>query len=211
VDSEQAKVLNSEVTVAILAGGKSARFGSDKALATIPGEPISFLERAVVVARAVADQVIVIGPTRPGVDRLDLRFVPDRFPGEGPAGGVITALVGVATARLVVLACDQPLIAPLDLIALLEDGRGHPAVAFASSDGYLQPLPCYLDVATCRDMAISAFDSGSRSLREILQTCGVASIPSDRNGRLADIDTVDDYHALADSAAPGRRDGPDSV
>jgi molybdopterin-guanine dinucleotide biosynthesis protein A len=211
VDSEQAKVLNSGVTVAILAGGKSARFGSDKARATVPGEPTSFLERAIEVARAVAEQVVVIGPERPGLNYPDLQFVPDRFPGEGPAGGVITALASVATARLIVLACDQPLILPLDLTALLEGGRGHPAVAFASGDGNLQPLPCYLEVAACRDKAIIAYGSGARSLREMLEACDVVSIHSGRDGRLTDIDTADDYQALVDSIAPARRDGSDSV
>jgi molybdopterin-guanine dinucleotide biosynthesis protein A len=210
VNGEQSKVLNSDVTVAILAGGKSSRFGSDKALAPVPGELQTFLVRAAEVARAVADEVIVIGPERAGLEGPKLRFIPDQFPGEGPAGGIITALSCVATGRLIVLACDQPLIASTDLTALLEGAEDHPAVAFASRDGGIQPLPCLFDVAACRDKAISAFQAGTRSLRGMLAFCGLESINVGGDRRLTDIDTVDDYRALADSIAASGMDGPTS-
>jgi molybdopterin-guanine dinucleotide biosynthesis protein A len=66
---------------AVLAGGQSSRFGSDKALAALGGRTL--LERAVAALEAQCDSVIVVG-------RGD---VPDRpRPGMGPLGGINAAL-----------------------------------------------------------------------------------------------------------------------
>lgn len=66
---------------AVLAGGQSSRFGSDKALAQLGGR--SLLDRAVASLEAQCDGVIVVG-------RGD---VPDRpRAGMGPLGGINAAL-----------------------------------------------------------------------------------------------------------------------
>ena len=66
---------------AVLAGGQSSRFGSDKALAALGGQTL--LARAVASLEAQCDGVIVVG-------RGD---VPDRpRPGMGPLGGINAAL-----------------------------------------------------------------------------------------------------------------------
>ncbi len=66
---------------AVLAGGQSSRFGSDKALAALGGQTL--LARAVASLEAQCDRVIVVG-------RSD---VPDRpRAGMGPLGGINAAL-----------------------------------------------------------------------------------------------------------------------
>ena len=66
---------------AVLAGGQSSRFGSDKALAALGGQTL--LARAVASLEAQCDEVIVVG-------RGD---VPDRpRSGMGPLGGINAAL-----------------------------------------------------------------------------------------------------------------------
>ena len=71
---------------AVLAGGRSTRFGSDKALAELGGRTL--LERAVEALEALCDAVVVIGrdtapaPTLPDWPRA----------GMGPLGGIAAAL-----------------------------------------------------------------------------------------------------------------------
>ncbi len=71
---------------AVLAGGQSSRFGSDKALADLGGQTL--LARAVQALEAQCDAVIVVGretapaPTLPDWPR----------PGMGPLGGIAAAL-----------------------------------------------------------------------------------------------------------------------
>jgi len=66
---------------AVLAGGQSSRFGSDKALAALGGQTL--LARAVASLEAQCDSVIVVG-------RGDIADRPR--PGMGPLGGINAAL-----------------------------------------------------------------------------------------------------------------------
>jgi len=103
---------------AVLAGGRSSRFGSDKALAELDGTPL--IELAVRALGAACGQVIVVGRTGhlvPGV--------PDwPAPGMGPLGGIAGALRHAAdNGFAAVLTCgvDSPLL-PGDLAARLAPG-----------------------------------------------------------------------------------------
>ena len=63
--------------------------GRNKALLRARGEPlVSIVARS--VAEAAGNIAIVGDPAIYG--GLGLRVVPDRYPGEGPLGGIITAL-----------------------------------------------------------------------------------------------------------------------
>ena len=74
----------------VLAGGGSTRFGQDKALADIDGEPMLLRMRALL--RRVATDVHVIAPLRKYAS-LGVTGVPDRWEGQGPLAGIITALL----------------------------------------------------------------------------------------------------------------------
>ena len=71
---------------AVLAGGQSSRFGSDKALAVLDGRTL--LDLALARLGAWCAEVVLVGRTEPGV-----RCVPDwPRPAMGPLGGVAAAL-----------------------------------------------------------------------------------------------------------------------
>lgn len=90
---------------AVLAGGASRRMGTDKALISRDG--VTLVEGAVAALRAAdADPVVVIGGDRAALEALHLDVVDDRWPGEGPLGGIITALRHVETDIVAVLSCD---------------------------------------------------------------------------------------------------------
>jgi molybdopterin-guanine dinucleotide biosynthesis protein A len=96
-------------TVAILIGGDSSRMGADKATFDIDG--VAMANR---VARAAADagasEVLLIGGTQARAKKLNGVWKKDSFPGEGPLGGVITALKASQHDTVVVLSCDMPFI-----------------------------------------------------------------------------------------------------
>lgn len=95
---------------AVLAGGRSTRFGSDKALAEIAGRTL--LSRAVEALSAWCDHVAVVGRETAPAPTL-----PDwPAPGAGPLGGVAAALNhALDTGYESVLTCG------VDSIALPED------------------------------------------------------------------------------------------
>jgi len=92
---------------AVLAGGQSRRFGSDKALAILGGAPL--IEHAIAALSAQTDAVIVCG--REWGD-----WVADRpAPGLGPLGGINAALHCAAERgfdAVLTLPCDTPLVPP---------------------------------------------------------------------------------------------------
>jgi molybdopterin-guanine dinucleotide biosynthesis protein A len=96
---------------AVLAGGRSSRFGSDKALAELRGKPL--LRHAAEALAAQCDSVIVCGRDWP-----DLVSVPDRpTPDLGPLGGLNAALHHAADNgfdAVLSVGCDTPLL-PHDL------------------------------------------------------------------------------------------------
>lgn len=73
---------------AVLAGGMSTRFGSDKALAVLDGRTL--LERAVASLKALCDAVVIVG-------RTDSDLAPAIAdwprPGMGPLAGLAAALI----------------------------------------------------------------------------------------------------------------------
>ncbi len=71
---------------AILGGGQSSRFGSDKALALHQGRAL--IDHALDALRPHAEALVVVGRDWPGVTRIE--DLPE--PGLGPLGGLLGAL-----------------------------------------------------------------------------------------------------------------------
>lgn len=105
-----ARATTEPLSAAVLAGGMSRRMGTDKALLPLrPGDPPL---AAVVLERvaAVADEVFVVSPARPGYDGFGVPVVPDRWAETGTLGGIATALAVAAHEHCLVVACDLPFL-----------------------------------------------------------------------------------------------------
>jgi molybdopterin-guanine dinucleotide biosynthesis protein A len=105
---------NSERRVAgyVLAGGGSTRFGRDKALAEFAGEPI--LTRMMELMQGVALGVKVVAAAGKYGD-AGAEILEDRWPGEGPLGGIVTALLNTqqqdaAYKWNLIVSCDMPFL-----------------------------------------------------------------------------------------------------
>lgn len=108
---------------AILAGGQSRRFGSDKALAVWEGQPL-IVHAAAVLARH-SDEVIVCGRSHSPLTLTHLRDRP--APGLGPLGGLCAALHYAAEAghdAVLSLGCDMPRLDARLLDRLCRPGPG---------------------------------------------------------------------------------------
>lgn len=99
--------------------------GTDKARFEVDG--VMMAER---VARAAHDagasEVLVIGGTQARAKGIDAVWKKDSYPGEGPLGGVITALKAAQNDAVVVLSCDMPFLTSsviTSLVAALPDAQ----------------------------------------------------------------------------------------
>lgn len=98
-----------QFTVAVLIGGDSSRMGTDKATFEVDG--VAMANRVVAAAAdAGASQILIIGGTQAKAKSLAGDWKKDSFPGEGPLGGVITAMKYADNDAVVVLSCDMPFI-----------------------------------------------------------------------------------------------------
>jgi molybdopterin-guanine dinucleotide biosynthesis protein A len=100
---------------AVLAGGRSRRFGSDKALAMLGG--MTLIEHAIAALAPQVDAMLVCGRSIDGMTSVADRPAPDL----GPLGGVNAALCHAAAnsfEAVVTIPCDMPLL-PADLVARL--------------------------------------------------------------------------------------------
>ena len=135
--SGEMKPILTDTTAAVVAGGKSSRFGSNKALASFRGRPL--LSYAVGIARAVANDVLVVAASDRDYREFGVPVVGDLIPDCGPIGGIYTALQTAETPAVAVLPCDLPLLSPKVYEYLRESFTGREPVAAVSHRG-LEPL-----------------------------------------------------------------------
>lgn len=102
----------------MLVGGDSSRMGSDKATYLVDGVPMADrVARAAV--EAGASEVLLIGGPQARCKGMSGTWKKDGWPGEGPLGGVITALKSSSEEAVVVLSCDMPFITPAVIQSLV--------------------------------------------------------------------------------------------
>lgn len=99
-----------EVTGVILAGGKSTRYGRNKAFACIDGVPL--IERVIQVMKAVFADLLLITNTPREYAHLGLPMVEDLIKGLGPLGGIYTGLNSISGSAGFFVACDMPFLNP---------------------------------------------------------------------------------------------------
>ncbi|GAB4377810.1 MAG: molybdenum cofactor guanylyltransferase [Calditrichia bacterium] len=126
-----------EISAAILAGGKSTRFGEPKETARF--QDYTLLEIALSTARNISDSIMVVGGSH--LQRLaePIKVYPDIIPECGPIGGIYTALFHTRTPYVAVLPCDMPLLNPAVYRLLFVHRSGNRPVVATSEKG-LEPL-----------------------------------------------------------------------
>lgn len=95
-----------DVTGVILAGGKSLRYGRNKALVKIDGIPL--IERVINVMGSLFRHLILITNTPDEYSYLKLPMHEDLIKGLGPLGGIFTALMTIRNEAGFFVACDMP-------------------------------------------------------------------------------------------------------
>ncbi len=155
----------------VLAGGGSTRFGQDKALAEFDGRPM--LLRMQGLIRSVLDDVTVIAAPRKYSD-IGVESLADRWPGEGPLGGIITALVlseEASDAREwnLVIGCDMPFVSREWLVYMVERAVSSTAEVLAPrSMSGLEPL-CACWRTSARPKLQGAFEEGVRKVTDAMK------------------------------------------
>lgn len=166
-----------ELLGAVLAGGRSRRFGRDKATEPVGGVPL--VERAAQTLEEVCGRVVIVSSR---AVRTERPTIPDLRPSCGPLGGIEAALHEAGRLGLdgaFVLACDLPLVTP-DTVRMVADALDGVDAAAPARDGEppFEPL-CAAYRVSCLERATRLLDAGVRSahaLIDALRTAGPARV-----------------------------------
>jgi len=160
----------------VLAGGGSTRFGRDKALVEVGGKLM--LARMVELLQEVTQKAKVVA-VRGKYETFGLEIVEDRWPGEGPLGGIITALQHTARSPLrsewnLIVSCDMPFLTPkwMRYMVMRAAGSGAQVILPRSASGP-EPLCACWRTDTAETLR-AGFEEGVRKV-----TGGVALLGSE--------------------------------
>ena len=128
-----------QISVIVLAGGRSRRLGIDKSLLEIEGQPL--ISRTVRALESLSDDLIIVTnePSRYGSLAVVARFVPDERRGMGSLMGIYSGLKVARYSHALAVACDMPFLSLplLRFMASLADGQD---VVIPRLDELLEPL-----------------------------------------------------------------------
>ena len=209
--------VHSDISAAILAGGRATRLGgADKASLVVGGARI--VERQIAALTAVSGDIrIIAGDPAPYAD-LGVPVVPDAIAGAGPLGGLYTALVDARHDRVLVLACDLPFVpaAVLERLAA-ESGTSQEidAVVPRTSRG-LEPL-CAVYRKRCAGRARARIERGELRMTDLLGELRVRELgrdalgPYDEETVFENVNTPHDYARAKDQAELDEKPSEDRI
>ena len=183
----------------LLAGGKSSRFGTDKALAKIDG--VELWRRQFSLLRALGPNEIYVAAAEPPIWIDDqLQFVRDAMPNAGPLSGVAAALCECTTSHLLVLAVDLPQMTAAflqSLVDLSSEGCG----AVPKRNGFFEPLAAIYP-QSCRALADRQLRAGKFMMQDFVSAAleenllAVHDVQRSEEPLFANMNTPDDQLSI---------------
>ncbi len=172
--------------------------GRDKALIEIDG--VALVERiSAILLEAGCCRVVAVGPRRLAAA---VPHVDDRHPGEGPLGGILTAIAAASSSAadaVLVVACDLVDLDPATVSTLLEAAdplivsSRSAADAVVARSTRLEPL-CAVWSLGCAVVLQRHFDSGERAVHRALDGVSVIEVAVTADV-VRNVNTLDDLRS----------------
>jgi molybdopterin-guanine dinucleotide biosynthesis protein A len=193
-----------KITAILLCGGRSRRFGRDKAMASLRGR--SLLDHVIEVCGVHADQVVLACGREPRYASTGLALAIDAPANDGPLAGIAAGLEIANHPSILIVAVDLGGLSPAAIEGVKQAWDKEPSVdlILPRTERGVEPLFCMgrrepLRTAVARLSATS--DPAPRRLPEFLssQFIDVSSAPHDPLRRaITNINTPEDLAALAE-------------
>jgi molybdopterin-guanine dinucleotide biosynthesis protein A len=151
-----------QISVIVLAGGRSRRLGIDKSLLEIEGQPL--IARTVHSLEPLSDDLIIVAnePARYRFLALVARFVPDEKRGMGSLMGIYSGLKAARYSHALVVACDMPFL-NLPLLRFMVSVADGQDVVIPRLDELLEPLHSVYGRA-CLPFMAALLEQGRRKI-----------------------------------------------
>ena len=122
----------------VLAGGRSSRFGSNKALYVYEGQTL--LLRAVQLLTPLCSKVYISGECTE-YQNLQVACIPDAITDIGPLGGIYSTMKQVSSPYYLIISCDMPYMTSAYAHQLLSVSPDTQITYWKESDQTLQLFP----------------------------------------------------------------------
>lgn len=186
----------------VLAGGRSSRFGADKALINIDGVPL--VRRLADLVGRFCGGCTVVAPSEGKYADLTLPTIADRVAGRGPMSGLHAALHHSRADFVLLVSCDLVGLRAAWLVTLRDAIRaGDRAVAFRHD--YWEPMPAMYH-ASIRDEVDRRLVAGPLSMQRLLDDLPARAVsrPSDWHDAVQ-VNTPDDLRRFFASRRQGEQ------
>ena len=187
------------VTGVILAGGRSSRMGSNKAL--LPYRGGLFIEAIYRQLAALFPEVLLITNTPAQYDFLPCRKAGDIYPDMGALAGLHSGLYHSNTPHIFAVACDMPYLDDR-LIRYLIGQRHKGDLVIPEGEGGVEPLHAVY-AKGCLPHMEAALQGGRRRIVSFFDQVQLVTIESGISAvfdpgfrSFSNINTPDDYYAL---------------
>jgi len=196
-----AKMPLSEVhrSACILVGGESRRMGQNKAYLSFRGIP--FVLSLIALLKDTFHELFLVGKDFDLYGKLGIPFVQDRYPLQGAAVGVASALRAAQHEWLFVCAVDMPLI-KLSMVSLMEhqipSASSHHLGVIPSIQGRLEPLCAFYHRRFLDVLDRELQKERTPSLNSILRAHPTIelAVPQELSESLTNVNTPQEYKEL---------------
>jgi molybdopterin-guanine dinucleotide biosynthesis protein A len=188
-----------EINFYILAGGKSRRFGENKALFKINGRAVI---ETVIAAIPPGRPVFTVTNSPEQYAHLGLSTLPDQYPNAGPLAGIHAGLSHSPYEWNFFLACDFPSLRAEVVAEVLaaffnkHKGREGAQVILPETAEGLQPL-CALWSKSALPLVAAALNGGQRSVRAVLAQSQLHRVSLKEPEALFNLNTREDLAKLS--------------
>ncbi|MFK9091618.1 molybdenum cofactor guanylyltransferase [Bacillus salipaludis] len=153
----------------ILAGGKSSRMGTNKALLKINEK--TNIERIANTLKLLFDDIILVTNDSEQYEFLGLTMVADLYPGMGPLAGVHAGLLASDYDLNFIVACDMPFVSS-ELAEALVNSCGHYDAVIPVINGKQHPLFAVFHKKAAEEVA-SSIEAGRLRMKHLLDQLNV--------------------------------------
>ena len=175
------------VTGIVIAGGKSSRMGTNKALMKYSGKML--IEHAISIIEPLSNQIII--SSNEPLLQLKYNNITDKINDVGPIGGLYSCLMESNTNFNIVIPCDAPHIESNLYKLLIENSENVDAVIPRLPNGKLEPLvACYSK--SIIPVIESSINSGDYKLVNLLSKLKVKYIDINNINQFKNINTPKD-------------------
>lgn len=163
-----------QLTVAILAGGDSTRFGGNKALAKFNGKPL--LEHIIGIADHISSRVLVVVSENGHSEAIkeiagSIEVVTD--PDDAPKcalTGALTAFEFSERKNTLLLPVDAPLVSSALVSFLVQLIDGHGAIVPRWPNGFIEPLHSVYLTEHAYYHGMKLMDDGKKRMSELIRS-----------------------------------------